>query len=328
MSGRDPRDATPPPPPRSLALSTALALIDRRFGIRAILSAGDGGATDTFFAEARQGYEQLYGSETCMHLAVNWSPVFDPQGCLTQPDAVTRAIRQTAARRVLELGCGTGYNSLLLAARHPGVQFTGLDRLPRHRDLAAARARDRRLGNARFVAARFEALPEDLGEFDVVFGVETLFYAADPGRVARGIARVLRRGGRFLQFDPFRHEDVEDQPAGMVEAMRLFEAATAMPRGFRPVSAWAGALAGAGLGVSRRRDLTDYVLPGLVHRQQRAVAVLGDGPRRDAAKPLPRTLARSIVQAITAPLVFGGPGPLPMPPLGTLRYSKIEAQKP
>ena len=91
------------------------------------------------------------------------------------------------------------------------------------------------------------------------------------------------------------------------------------------VAAWLRALGRAGLTVRRQKDLTENVAPTLLHRQRRAVEALGEWRRRNPAPSLPADLSRSFAQAIAAPLVFCGPGPMPLPPLGTLRYSKLVA---
>jgi SAM-dependent methyltransferase len=90
------------------------------------------------------------------------------------------------ARRVLELGCGTGR---LLAKIHAPVRV-GVDISP----AMLARARQRGLA---VVAADAEALPFADGSFDAILAPRGLFRYLDYERGFRECARVLAPGGRL-----------------------------------------------------------------------------------------------------------------------------------
>ncbi|GME48569.1 S-adenosyl-L-methionine-dependent methyltransferase [Neofusicoccum parvum] len=104
----------------------------------------------------------------------------------------------SAARRVVDLGCGPANSTALLAARFPGAQLTGVDGSP---DMLA-RAR-RALPGARFVQA-------DLREYRVPEGVDLAFSNAAlhwlpegvVGEVVRGVVEGLRPGGVFAMQVP------------------------------------------------------------------------------------------------------------------------------
>ncbi len=99
--------------------------------------------------------------------------------------------------RVLELGCGTGTNSVWLARQ--GFQVTGIDLAP----LAVERA-ERRAGAAgvdvRFVAADVLQLPDLDGPFEFFFdrGCYHAVRRAAPEQYAPAVARQLAPGGRGL----------------------------------------------------------------------------------------------------------------------------------
>ncbi len=102
--------------------------------------------------------------------------------------------------RVLDLACGTGDTTWLLAARVPDGEVIGTDINP---DMMA-RAEPKRppgLTNARFVQADAGALPFEDGSFDRV----TCTYAGrgfpDFSAVVRESYRVLKPGGRFVNLD-------------------------------------------------------------------------------------------------------------------------------
>lgn len=95
-------------------------------------------------------------------------------------------------RRALDAGCGTGYQSAILAAH--GYLTHGVDVSTR----LLAVARDRLPGVA-LVRATVERLPYPPEAFDVVCCCgSTLSFVAEPERAVAEMARVLRPGGLLL----------------------------------------------------------------------------------------------------------------------------------
>lgn len=118
------------------------------------------------------------------------------------PDATLVAAVESGALtpgRTLEVGCGTGTNSLWLASQ--GFDVLGIDLSP-----LAIQAAGKRQGDAsdacRFEVRDFLADPPD-GPFDVVFdrGCFHVFDDAErQARFAAGVARLLGPGGRWLSL--------------------------------------------------------------------------------------------------------------------------------
>jgi ubiquinone/menaquinone biosynthesis C-methylase UbiE len=98
---------------------------------------------------------------------------------------------------VLDLGCGSGVFTDLLHRR--GFQATGLDLSPKLLELAR-----RKYPELRFVEGDVENLPFDDGAADGVMLSGILHHLPEPARCAAEVYRVLRRGGRFVAFDPNR----------------------------------------------------------------------------------------------------------------------------
>jgi SAM-dependent methyltransferase len=98
----------------------------------------------------------------------------------------------TARASALDAGCGTGFQSEILATL--GYRTHGIDLAAAL--LAVARAR---LPQTRVVRGRLEALPYRDAEFDaVVCCGSTLSFVTDPAAALRELGRVLRPGGRLL----------------------------------------------------------------------------------------------------------------------------------
>ncbi len=91
--------------------------------------------------------------------------------------------------RILDLGCGDGQLTQRIAAT--GASVAGVDASP---EMAAA-ARSRGIVVDLGVA---ESLPYESGSFDAVFSNAALHWVRDQDAMLAEVARVLRRGGRFV----------------------------------------------------------------------------------------------------------------------------------
>ncbi len=113
-----------------------------------------------------------------------------------QPAFVALADLGAIHGRVLDVGCGTGENALMLADR--GFDVPGIDAAPTAFGLAKGKAAERGI-NIRFVvwnALDFESFGD---QFNTVID-SALFHVFDDERRARyveGLATILRPGGRL-----------------------------------------------------------------------------------------------------------------------------------
>jgi ubiquinone/menaquinone biosynthesis C-methylase UbiE len=106
-----------------------------------------------------------------------------------------------APRRVLDVGCGTGYVLRRLAARLPGAsEFLGVDPAPKMIGVARSTSSDKRLS---FIRATAERLPADEGAYDLVVSTTSFDHWADQAAGIRECARVLAPGGALVLTDQF-----------------------------------------------------------------------------------------------------------------------------
>lgn len=105
--------------------------------------------------------------------------------------------RETPA--CLDLACGTGDITRLLARRYPKGRITGLDLTPAMLDIAAQHSQQ---DSIRFVEGSMHALPFSDASQDIVTGGYALRNAPDLDQALDEICRVLRVGGvaSFLDF--------------------------------------------------------------------------------------------------------------------------------
>jgi SAM-dependent methyltransferase len=99
--------------------------------------------------------------------------------------------------RVLDVACGTGHGTAVLAAA--GTVVTGADNDPS----ATERAR-RRVPSARVVLVEAPPVPFDDGAFDHVVSFETLEHIDPDAEFLAELHRVLAPGGRLLLSTPNR----------------------------------------------------------------------------------------------------------------------------
>lgn len=104
-------------------------------------------------------------------------------------------------KRVLDLGCGDGWFSIILAKR--GAIVTAFDVAVE----AVRTARDRSRANqvtdrAGYTVASAYVLPFRDETFDLVSGMAILHHVSDKTRIAGELRRVLRPGGRAVFMEP------------------------------------------------------------------------------------------------------------------------------
>jgi len=105
-------------------------------------------------------------------------------------------------KTVLDFGCGSGENSLLLARR--GANVIGLDISPALLSLASKRLALNGLdGRAQFKVGSAHDLPLPDESIDIVVGIAILHHV-DLAKAAAEIRRVLKPGGRAIFQEPVR----------------------------------------------------------------------------------------------------------------------------
>ena len=138
-------------------------------------------------------------------------------GPFLRPIAADVAAAAPEGARVLEVGCGPGHLSIMLARRH-GLDVTGLDLDPAMIERARANAVRAANGGGHspsFLVGDVASLAFPDASFDVVVSTLSMHHWADATSGLAEVARVLRPGGRSLVWDlrpgaiPF-HRDIPD----------------------------------------------------------------------------------------------------------------------
>jgi len=109
--------------------------------------------------------------------------------------------RFPAGSRVLEVGCGTGAQTLSLAQNSPGARFTSFDR--NETSLARARERVSAAGetNVEFQRADLFHLPFEPASFDHAFVCFVLEHLPDPVAALNVVRTLIKPGGSITVFE-------------------------------------------------------------------------------------------------------------------------------
>lgn len=123
--------------------------------------------------------------------------------------------------RVLDVGCGNGNVSLLLAKLVGETgQIVGIDLDGPSLDLARERVCQLNLSNITFVQGDVCSLSPELGPFDAAVGRRVIMYLPDPVNAVRRIAATLRPGG-ILAFQ--EHDSTMVMAPGRLMSFPLHE---------------------------------------------------------------------------------------------------------
>jgi ubiquinone/menaquinone biosynthesis C-methylase UbiE len=136
------------------------------------------------------------------------------------------------ALEALDIGCGTGFLSLELAAR--GHRVTGVDFAPSMIAQARKKAAERQAVIS-YEEADAEQLPFAAASFDIVVSRHLLWTLPHPERAMDEWIRVLRPGGRLIVVDS--HADVSALPEPLDNARKSPEYA-AIGNQLRFVGGW------------------------------------------------------------------------------------------
>jgi cyclopropane fatty-acyl-phospholipid synthase-like methyltransferase len=138
-----------------------------------------------------------------------------------QPEFVRLADAGLITGHVIDVGCGTGENALMLAAH--GLEVVGMDVAPTAIERARRKARERGVANAAFEvwdALGLGALIERIGAFDAAIDSGVFHTFADEDRPAyvAGVAAAVRSGGRLFLMCMNEHEPDWGGPRRVTQA--------------------------------------------------------------------------------------------------------------
>jgi len=111
--------------------------------------------------------------------------------------ALIAELRVKGDERALDVGCGPGGLTLMLARSLPRGEVVGLDINEKALEVAREKAEEEGLGNVSFRRGDALSLSFAAGSFDLVVSSFLLPWVPDPDRALTEMVRVLREGGKL-----------------------------------------------------------------------------------------------------------------------------------
>ncbi|HEY9620794.1 MAG TPA: class I SAM-dependent methyltransferase [Crinalium sp.] len=131
----------------------------------------------------KRNYELLYKYSLVTPYYLRYQTVIDPKGKL-----------------ILDAGCGTGFNALILAEANPGAQIVGVDISDASIQLADQRLKFHGFETAEFHVLSIEDLSQLDRQFDYINCDETLYLLPDPIAGLEAMKAVLKPDG-IIRFN-------------------------------------------------------------------------------------------------------------------------------
>ena len=105
-------------------------------------------------------------------------------------------------KRILEIGCGNGVQSMYILRKYMPANITGVDLSSENIAIANRQKESMGIENARFLVDDAQNLKHiDNEGFDVVLNIESAFHYPDKPSFLKELYRVLKPGGQFLIAD-------------------------------------------------------------------------------------------------------------------------------
>jgi SAM-dependent methyltransferase len=220
-------------------------------------------------------FRKVFSWAGSIHTSLSADGRYHRDGCYLQPRMIDNIIRDTQAQRVLELCSGNGFNTIYLAKNNPQVRFEAIDLMPGH--IKQSRQKSSSLANIRWQVGNVEQLDYPDQAFDLVYVIESLVHVPNPSKALSEAYRVLKPGGRMINFDCYLKHDLAELEPKQRTALRIDQNCVAL-LGLMQVKAFAAAAQDAGFKISILEELSDYALPDL-RRLNRLVGLVFAIPR-------------------------------------------------
>ncbi len=152
------------------------------------------------------GCEKFFRPGYAAHLVSAWIPALG---------GVEAKLKQGA--RVVDIGCGHGASTLLMAQAYPQSQFVGFDYHTGSIDAARAAAQQAGVAErVRFEVAKAKEYPGH--DYDFVTMFDCLHDMGDPVGAATHVRRSLKSDGHWMIVEPFAHGELAENlnPVGRI----------------------------------------------------------------------------------------------------------------
>ncbi|KAJ8128806.1 hypothetical protein O1611_g4827 [Lasiodiplodia mahajangana] len=187
--------------------------------------------------ESKAGFRLLLGGTR--HLGYWDHDTYWPfplsNGLRHMEEKLAEALSLPTGSRVLDAGCGVGHVALYLAKSH-GFHVEAIDVLDYHLGKAVRNVEHsgQLEGTVTVSKMDYHHLESFVDQsLDGIYTMETFVHATDPKAALAGFYRVLRPGGRIVQFE-YDHNELERYPSFLAKHMTMINDYAAMPNNSDP----------------------------------------------------------------------------------------------
>jgi arsenite methyltransferase len=186
----------------------------------------------SYYNKLRIFYDKMHSKEGAMHFPIKpESGGSHAEGLLFHVNDLDRSIKKIDAKRVIELGCGVGYNIINLARMNPTVQFLGLDLTPKNINEAQSKINAKGLGNISFQLVNFDKFePHTFEEQDLIFSIEALCHSANLDLVIKKCQQLLSSQGKLIIYDGYGTEKIRNAGENEQKAANYFAKGFFLPQ--------------------------------------------------------------------------------------------------
>ena len=171
----------------------------------------------------RRGVEEKSRSQRRVKRAMKQSHLFDPKHIAVlesedrrmwqSPDVILSAVEVKPNFVVADLGCGSGYFTVPLAAKAKKVY--GIDVQKEMIDFVREKIRRLKIKNVELLVSKPAEIPLENESIDLLLTVNTLHEFDDRERMIEEMKRVVKKGGKLLIVDFMKKETGFGPPVGI-----------------------------------------------------------------------------------------------------------------
>ncbi|KAK6853468.1 hypothetical protein PG995_010280 [Apiospora arundinis] len=182
--------------------------------------------------ESRVGYRLMLGGTR--HFGYwdhdTYWPFPFSKGLRNMEDKMAQALELPAGSTVLDAGCGVGHVALRMAKAH-GLHVKAIDVTEHHvvkaqNNIKRSGLSDDVISAQRMDYHHLESFAD--ANFDGIYTMETFVHATDPKVVLAGFYRLLKPGGRLVQFE-YEHDPFQEATKDLADSMVKINQYSAMP---------------------------------------------------------------------------------------------------
>ena len=162
--------------------------------------------------------------------------------------------------KVLELGCGKGYNLLFLAKKFPDISFTGIDITPAY--VRKAKKRVKALPNVEILQMDMDKIDFDAESFRIIYDIESICHSHEHEKLLEKCHHMLEKKGQFLLFELFRRFNTQQKSLQEKQLLQYVELAVAIYQGIH-LQDWLALAKTIGFRVVEGNDLSQRTIYGL-----------------------------------------------------------------